>query len=69
MDASNHDVICDNAAFGAGYAPLGAKSSLLDPLPPAFVRPVDIVSGGGTAPAIDPLVYGNSFDGFPYHPG
>jgi hypothetical protein len=61
--ADNHNVICDNAVFGAGYAPLGARSSLPDPLPPAFVRPVDIVSGGGTGPAIDPVVYGTPSTG------
>lgn len=45
-------------------APLGATSSLPSGTPPAFVRPIDTVSG----PAIDPLVYGNSFDGSAYHP-
>jgi hypothetical protein len=49
---------------GAGYAPLGAASSLPHPPAPAFVRPVDIVTG----PAIDPLTFGNTFDGRPYHP-
>jgi hypothetical protein len=63
-DVGNHDVICDNAISGPGYAPLGATSSLPSGTPPAFVRPIDTVSG----PAVDPLVYGNSFDGSAYHP-
>jgi len=63
-DVGNHDEICGNAIGGAGYAPLGATSSLPHPPAPAFVRPVDIVTG----PAIDPLTFGNTFDGRPYHP-
>jgi hypothetical protein len=63
-DVGNHDVICDNAISGVGYAPLGATTSLPTGTPPAFVRPIDTVSG----PAVDPLVYGNSFDGSAYHP-
>jgi hypothetical protein len=63
-DTGDHDVICDNATFGAGYAPLDATSSLPKPPPPAFVRPVDIMS----IPAIAPVVYGNTFDWLPYHP-
>lgn len=55
-DIGDRDVICDNVISGAGYAPLG---SLPNPAPPAFVRPVDVVS----TPAIDPLTYGNIFDG------
>ncbi len=55
-DIGDRDVICDNVISGAGYAPLG---SLPDPAPPAFVRPVDVVS----TPAIDPLTYDNIFDG------
>jgi hypothetical protein len=31
---------------------------------PAFVRPVDIVTG----PAIQPETFGSTFDGRPYHP-
>jgi hypothetical protein len=67
-DAGNRDVICDNAIYGAGYAPLGATRSLPKPAPPAFVRPVDIVSSEGWGPAIRPIVCGNSFDGRPYRP-
>jgi hypothetical protein len=63
-DTGNRDVICDNAVSGPGYAPLGSTSSLPKGTPPAFVRPVDIVSG----PAISPQVYGNTFDGRPYRP-
>ena len=63
-DVDNHDVICDNAISGAGYAPLGATRSLPNPPPPTFVRPIDIVS----APTTDPLVFGNTFDGFYYRP-
>ena len=48
---------------GAGYAPRDAMSSLPNPAP-AFVRPVDVVTG----PAIDPATFGNIFDGRPYHP-
>jgi hypothetical protein len=57
-------VICNNAVTGAGYAQLGATSSLPNPPPPAFVRPIDIVS----IAAIDPHTYGNTFDASPYHP-
>src|SRR5436190_704300 len=45
-DLGNRDEICENAISGAGYAPLGATHSLPHPLAPAFVRPVDIVTGG-----------------------
>jgi hypothetical protein len=61
-DVGSGDVICDNTILGAGYAPLGATSSLPNPPPPAFVRPIDTVS----VPAIDPQVYGNTYDGMPY---
>src|SRR5579875_1580114 len=64
-DVGNHDVICYNAISGAGYAPLDPTSSLPSPPPPAFVRPVDLVTG----PAIDPDAYGNTYDGKAYHPG
>jgi len=67
-DVGDRDVICDNAISGTGYAPLDATGSLAHPASPAFVRPVDIVSGEGLGPAIDPQVYGNFFDGSPYHP-
>jgi len=63
-DSGNQDVICANAIWGAGYAPLGATSSLPNPPPPAFVRPIDVVSGPTTAP----LVFSNTYDGFPYSP-
>jgi hypothetical protein len=63
-DAGNHDVICDNVITGAGYAPLDAASTLPHPPPPAFVRPVDIVS----TPAIAPKTGGNTFDGLLYFP-
>jgi hypothetical protein len=61
-DVGTGDVICDNTILGAGYAPLDATSSLPSPPPPAFVRPIDTVS----VPAIDPQVYGNTYDGTPY---
>ena len=64
FDVGNHDEICENAISGAGYASLGATHALPHPPAPAFVRPVDIVTG----PAIDPLTFGNTFDGRPYHP-
>lgn len=63
-DEGNHDVICDNAISGPGYAPLGSTSALPNPAPPAFVRPIDTVSG----PALNPQVYGNTYDGRPYRP-
>jgi hypothetical protein len=61
-DTGNQDVICGNFISGAGYAPRDATSSLPNPAPPAFVRPIDIVS----TPAIAPEVYGNFYDGRPY---
>ena len=60
-DVGNHDVICENAISGAGYAPLGSPQNTQ---PPAFVRPIDVVSG----PAIAPQVFGNTYDWFPYNP-
>ncbi len=63
-DTGDRDVICDNAISGAGYLALGATSSLPNPPPPAFVRPIDTVSG----PTTDPQVYGNTYDGHPYNP-
>jgi hypothetical protein len=54
-------VICNNAISGAGYAPRG---SLPNPVPPAFVRPIDVVS----EPPIDPQTSGNTYDGAPYNP-
>jgi hypothetical protein len=52
----NRDEICENAISGAGYALLGATHSLPHPLAPAFVRPVDIVTG----PTIQPETFGNT---------
>ena len=63
-DVGNHNVVCLNAVSGAGYAPRDASSSLPNPPAPAFVRPVDVVSG----PAIRPSVFGNTFDGRTYLP-
>jgi hypothetical protein len=63
-DPGNRDEICENAISGAGFASLGATHSLPHPPAPAFVRPVDIVTG----PAIQPETFGNTFDGRPYHP-
>jgi hypothetical protein len=60
-DAGNDDVICNNTISGAGYAPRG---SLPNPSPPAFVRPIDVVS----EPAINPQTSGNTYDGAPYNP-
>jgi hypothetical protein len=60
-DEGDSDVIFHNAISGAGYAPLGTLPS---PPPPAFARPIDIVSG----PAIDPQVSGNTYDGAHYNP-
>jgi hypothetical protein len=67
-DVGDRDVICDNAISGAGYAPLDATSSLPSPPEPAFVRPIDVVSGEGLGPAIAPQVYGNTFNRSAYHP-
>jgi hypothetical protein len=64
-DTGNRDVICGNRISGAGYQPRDATSSLPNPPPPAWVRPVDIFS---YAAAIDPQVTGNRYDGQPYHP-
>jgi hypothetical protein len=63
-DTGNHDVICDNAISGAGYAPLDATSSLPNPPVPAFVRPIDVVS----VPPIGTFSYDNTYDGLPYDP-
>ena len=54
-------MIYGNAISGAAYAPLG---TLPNPLPPAFVRPIDTVSGL----AINPQVFGNTYDGARYNP-
>jgi len=63
-DTGNRDVICSNYILGAGYAPRDATRSLPNPPPPAFVRPIDIVSEAAIAPA----VFGNTYDGMPYTP-
>jgi hypothetical protein len=63
-DVGNRDLICGNVISGAGYAPLDATSSLPHPPPPAFVRPIDVVS----SPTTDPEVFGNIYDGRPYIP-
>jgi hypothetical protein len=63
-DTGNRDLICANSVYGAGYAPLDATSSLPNPPPPAFVRPIDVVS----FPTTDPTVAGNTYDGRPYIP-
>jgi len=60
-DVGDDDVISGNAITGAGYAPLG---TLPNPTPPAFVRPIDVVSG----PAVNPQVFGNTYDGARYNP-
>ena len=60
-DEGDDDVIGGNAISGAGYAPLGTLPS---PQPPAFVRPIDVVSG----PAIRPQVFGNTYNGVRYSP-
>jgi hypothetical protein len=60
-DAGNDDVICNNTISGAGYAPRG---SLPNPAPPAFVRPIGVVS----EPAINPQTSGNTYDGTRYNP-
>lgn len=64
QDTGDRDVICDNAISGAGYAPRDATSSLPNPPPPAFVRPIDLVS----VPPIDTISYDNTYDGLPYDP-
>jgi hypothetical protein len=60
-DEGDGDTIRGNSISGAGYAPLG---TLPNPTPPAFVRPIDVVSG----PAINPQVSGNTYDGGHYNP-
>ncbi len=57
-------MICDNAISGAGYATLGATSSLPNPPPPAFVRPIDTCLG----PTTDPQVHRQPYDGHAYNP-
>jgi hypothetical protein len=63
-DAGNRDVICSNYISGAGYTPRDATSSLPNPPPPAFVRPIDLVS----VAAIASQAFGNYYDNHPYFP-
>ncbi len=44
--------------------PAGRDEFAAEIAPAVFVRPIDIVS----TPDIAPEIYGNTFDGFPYHP-
>jgi hypothetical protein len=64
-DSGSHDTICDNDISGAGYAPRDATSTLPNPSPPAFVRPIDVFS---FAPPVHPEISGNKFDGKAYDP-
>jgi hypothetical protein len=64
QDTGDRDAICDNIISGAGYAPRDATSSLPNPPPPAFVRPIDLVS----VPPIDAISYDNTYDGVLYDP-
>jgi hypothetical protein len=64
-DTGSHDLICHNAISGAGYAARDSRSSLPNPKPPAWVRPIDIFS---FAAAYHAVVKDNSYDGRPYSP-
>jgi hypothetical protein len=64
-DSGDRDVICRNQISGIGYAPRDKTSSLPNPRPPAWVRPIDLFS---FAPARSAHVYGNRYDGKPYRP-
>lgn len=64
-DSGNADVICYNSISGGGYRPRDKTSTLPNPAPPAWVRPIDIVS---FAPPIHPSAHGNKYDGKPYKP-
>jgi hypothetical protein len=64
-DSGDRDVICDNQFGGVGYAQRDATSTLPNPRPPAFVRPIDIFS---FAPPSHVDVHGNSYDGKAYKP-
>ncbi len=64
-DSGDLDVICHNQISGSGYAPRDKTSSLPNPPPPAWVRPIDLFS---YAAARSPRVYGNRYDGKIYHP-
>jgi hypothetical protein len=64
-DSGNADVICYNSISGGGYRPRDKTSTLPNPAPPAWVRPIDLFS---FAPPIHASVHGNKFDGKPYKP-
>jgi hypothetical protein len=64
-DSGDKDVICHNVISGQGYAPRDKTSSLPNPRPPAWVRPIDLFS---FAPARAAKVYGNTYNGKKYHP-
>ncbi len=64
-DTGSHDVICDNAISGVGYAPRDSRSQLPNAKPPAWVRPVDVFS---FAAAYRPVVKDNRYDGKSYVP-
>jgi hypothetical protein len=64
-DSGDRDVICDNQFGGIGYAQRDATSTLPNPRPPAFVRPIDIFS---FAPPSHVDVYGNTYDAKAYKP-
>jgi hypothetical protein len=64
-DSGDRDVICHNYITGAGYSSRDKTSTLPNPRPPAWVRPVDIFS---YAPAYKPDVYANKYDGKAYKP-
>ncbi len=64
-DSGRYDTICDNAISGIGYEQRDSASSLPNPAPPAWVRPIDIVS---FAPALTPTIKGNTYDGKKYNP-
>ena len=64
-DSGDRDVICDNHIGGSGYAQRDATSTLPNPRPPAFVRPIDLFS---FAPPAHVRVYGNSYGGKRYTP-
>jgi hypothetical protein len=64
-DSGDRDVICDNQFGGIGYAQRDATSTLPNPRPPAFVRPIDIFS---FAPPNHVHVDGNTYDAKAYKP-
>jgi hypothetical protein len=64
-DSGARDVICDNAISGVGYLGRDSRSTLPNPKPPAWVRPIDIFS---FAAAYHPRVKGNTYDRRSYIP-